>query len=194
MLLLKHFTSRLPSSQTVGNPNRSSPYCQGNASGFTFSGSSIDTRRKTCADVIMKEQSVTDFNPIVQVSYQQSKLGSHLGRCVHHVRVHYAACPHAVALQPSTWKRQAPSGLCTKVSSTGAADDLHWCQIFYFSTAVQTNEIPSFSHHSQRALEWRLEFKFDSYRWSTRRCSSRPVCKHKNFLDSFNSLELNAKQ
>lgn len=41
--------------QTVGNPNRASPDCQGNASGFTFSGSGIDTRRKTCASVITKE-------------------------------------------------------------------------------------------------------------------------------------------
>lgn len=43
------------STQTVGNPNQSSPCCQGNASGFTFSGSGVDARRKTCAGVITKE-------------------------------------------------------------------------------------------------------------------------------------------
>lgn len=41
--------------QTVGNPNGSSPYCHGNASGSTFSGSGINAGRKTCARVITKE-------------------------------------------------------------------------------------------------------------------------------------------
>lgn len=51
----KHLHANCVSIQTVGSPNGSSPYCQGNTSGFTFSGSGIDTRRKTCAGVIMKE-------------------------------------------------------------------------------------------------------------------------------------------
>lgn len=41
--------------QTVGNPNGSSPYCHGDTSGSTFSGSGINTGRKTCARVIIKE-------------------------------------------------------------------------------------------------------------------------------------------
>lgn len=64
--------------QTVGNPNRSSPYCHGNTSGFTFSGSGIDTRRKTCASVIIKETGLWNCHNYISL---QSKFWASAFRC-----------------------------------------------------------------------------------------------------------------